>query len=245
MSSLIGWSWSIVPSADKVSVRSIDGFFSLIVRLEDPSAIRCFNFCLDWLRWSGLSAVCQIRFIAWKQSFHFLWKFLTCCTTNELVCRLISWIWGEVPCTNKVRICSVNRLFCLVVRLKGPSAIGSLHFCFSRLCRGGFRAICQVRLVGWKQVFHCLWQFLTCCTTNELVSCLVSWRRCKVPGTNKVSVCSIDRLFVLIVRLEDPCTVGCFHFRLDWLCWSSLGAICQIRLVGWKQILHCLWQFLI
>ena len=162
-----------------------------------------------------------------------MWQFLTCCSTNELVSSLIGWSWSKVPGTNKVRIRSVDGLFRLVVRLKGPSTICSLHFCLRRLGWSGFRAVGQIRLVGWKQILHCLWQFFTCCSTNELVSGLISWRWSKVPSADKVSICSVNRLFCLVVRLKGPCAICRMHFRLSRLCRSGLSTILQILFCFW------------
>ena len=228
MHCFISWWWSCCefPCTNKVRICSIDGLFCFIIRLKGPSTISGLHFRLHWLCWSGLSAVCQIRLVGWKQSFHFLWQFFTCCSTNELVSCLVSWHWSKVPSADEVCICSIDGLFRFIVRLKGPSAISGLHFRLHWLCWSSLGAICQIRFIAWKQIFHCLWQFLTCCTTDELMGHLISWRWCKVPCSNKVCIRSINRLFCLVVRLEGPSTISGLHFCLHRLGWSGLSAIC-------------------
>ena len=209
-----------------MSVRSVDSLFCLVVRLKGPCTVGGFHFCTRWLGWSGLSAICQIRLVGWKQGFNFLWQFLTCCSTDELMSSLISWIGGEVPSADKVSVRSIDSFFSLIVRLEDPSAISGLHFRLDWLCWSSLGAICQIRFIAWKQIFHCLWQFLTCCTTDELMGHLISWRWCKVPCSNKVCIRSINRLFCLVVRLEGPSTISGLHFCLHRLGWSGLSAIC-------------------
>ena len=133
MCCLVSWSWGEFPSTDEVGIRSIDGFWCLVIGLEAPCAFRCLHFCLTWLRWRCLTTVFQVCLVCWKQVFYFFWKLFSWRSADKFMCCLVSWSWGEFPSTDKVGIRSIDGFWCLVIRLKAPCAFCRLHFCLTWL----------------------------------------------------------------------------------------------------------------
>ena len=169
MCCLVSWCWGKFPSTDEVGIRSIDGFWCLVVGLEAPSTFCCLHFRLTWLSWSRLTTIFQVCLVWWKQGFHFLWKVFAWSSANKFVCCLVSWCWGEFPSTDKVGVRSIDGFWCLVIRLKAPSAFCCLHFCFTWLSWRYLSTIRQVLICRWKQVFHFLWKIFTWGPTHKLM----------------------------------------------------------------------------
>ena len=173
MCCLVSWSWSEFPSTDEVSIRSIDGFWCLVIRLKAPCAFCRLHFCLTWLCRSRLTTVFQVCLVYWKQGFHFLWKFFSWRSAYKFMCCLVSWSWSEFPSTDEVSIRSIDGFWCLVIRLKAPCAFCRLHFCLTWLCWSYLTTIRQVLIRRWKQVFHFLWKFFTWGPTHKFVDFIV------------------------------------------------------------------------
>ena len=199
VSRLVGWRWGEFPGSYEVSIRSIDGFGSLVIGLEAPCTFCCLNFRFAWLRWSRLTTIFQVCLVCWKQVFHFLWKLFTWGSTDKLVSCLVGWSWGEFPCSYEVCVCSIDGFRRLVVGLEAPSAFCRLHFRFTWLSWSDLTSIFQVCLSYWKQIFYFLWKLFAWSSTDKLVCRLVGWRWGEFPCSYKVCVCSIDGFGSLIV----------------------------------------------
>ena len=225
MSRLVGWRWGEFPCAYEVCVRAINGFRSLVVWLETPSAFCCLNFRFTWLSWSRLASIFQVCLVCWKQVFHFLWKLFTWGSTHKLMSRLVGWRWGEFPCSYEVYVCFIDGFGSLVIGLEAPCAFCCLNLGFTWLRWSRLTTIFQVCLVCWKQVLHFLWKFFSWSSADKLVSCLVGWRWGEFPCSYEVCVCSIDGFGSLIVWFETPSAFCCLNFRFIWLRWSDLASI--------------------
>ena len=85
MCCLVSWGWGEFPSTDEVGIRSIDGFWWLVIGLEAPCTFCRLHFCLTWLGWSYLTTISQVLIRRRKQVFHFLWKHFTWSPTHKLM----------------------------------------------------------------------------------------------------------------------------------------------------------------